>query len=1064
MGKILRIALLFVSLLCCVQSWAQTAGTVITGTVSDDKGVTLPGVTVTLKNTKTTAVTDINGKYRITVPGANSILVFAFIGLESKEVAVGAKTVLDVTLGQGAAKALNDVVVIGYGTQKRGDVNGAITSVTAAQIADLPQPSVDQMLQGKAAGVTVVQNSGAPGSNTSVRVRGVTAFGSSEPLYVIDGVERQGSAPTAQLGRPGGGQDETGVSALATINPDDIESIDILKDASATAIYGSRGANGVIIITTKRGKNGAPVVTYDGFVGIQKQGRFIDMMNLQQYATLQNRLAPSFRIQPRAEFADPSVLGPGTDWQKAIFRSAFEQSHNVSISGATNITDFYVSGGYFKQTGTIIGSDFDRYSIRANVNSQAKPWLKMGTTFGASRSNTNAVIGNNTGVVYYALLASPDQAVYNADGSFAGPQEDINGQRLGGVNPVQQALSVSNKTTRNNVNGNLYAEIRFLKDFNLRSEVSADFNWNDAQVFNPTYSYGAPGSTNPITNNLATLNRLISNSTYWSWKETLNYTHTFGKHSVNGLIGRDVWMSTYNNVPLSGSNFIAGNSIQSIALANTVGSNIAEQKGTTTMESYLARLIYTFNNKYSITANIRSDKTSNFAEGHQTGYFPGVAVSWRLSDESFMASTKSVVDNIKIRAGYGAVGNSNVPQYVYGASLRAVATAFGTGFILNNVANPNLTWQHALQKNIGVDFTLFNRIDGAFDYYVKTSSKFLFQQPLPYFLLGGPNEYDDNPAGIQPPYINAGEIRNAGFDLAINSRNIVSKNFKWSTNLTLSHYNNKVTSLNGAPEINTSITSSYVSFSPTRTTVGYPVGEFYGYKVQGVVKTEDQLRYLAAHPQNVTGSSPQIVTNDPNVANSIWLGDLQYVDVNGDGKVDVNDRTPLGSPNPTLTYGFTNTFNYKDFDLSLFFYGSYGGKILNVLRYQTEGLGSLYLNQTADAANFWTPANSSSNIPAPRAGIDNPNLVMSDRFLESASFLRLQNARVGYTLPSRWAKYAALRTLKVYVSGQNLFVITKYKGLDPEVGSLNQNPTLSNIDLGRYPNPRIFTFGVNASF
>ncbi|QJD96476.1 TonB-dependent receptor [Mucilaginibacter robiniae] len=1063
MGKFLRIAMLFVCFFACIRAFAQDAGTRITGTVSDDKGVTLPGVTVKVTGTSNAVVTNLDGKYTITAPAGAKSLTYTFVGMETHVENIAGRTVINATLGQ-SSKALNDVVVIGYGTQKRGDVNGAIASVTATQIADIPQPSVDQMLQGKAAGVTVTQNSGAPGSATSVHIRGITAFGNSEPLYVIDGVERSGSAPTAVLGRPGGGQDETGVSALATLNPDDIESIDILKDASATAIYGSRGANGVVIITTKKGKTGTPIVTYDGFVGMQQQGKFLDMMNLQQYATLENRLATAFRIQPRAEFSDPSVLGPGTDWQKAIFRTALEQSHNIAVSGANNNTDYYVSGGYFKQNGTIIGSKYDRYTIRTSVNSQAKSWLKLGTSLGASRSNESSVIGNNSGVIYYALLAAPDQAVYNADGTYAGPQEDASGQRLGGLNPVQQALSITNNTVRNNVNGNLYAEVKFFKDLNLRSEVSGDFNWNDAQTFNPTYSYGSPGSINPISNNLATLNRLISNSSYWSWKEYFNYSHTFGKHSVSALAGREVWESKYDNVPLSGSNFVAGNNVQSIALANTVGSTIAESKGTTTMESYLARVIYTFNNRYSITANIRSDKSSNFAEGHQVGYFPGVAVSWRLSDEPFLSGIKSFADNIKIRAGYGEVGNSNVGQYVYGASLRAVATAFGTGFLINNVANPNLTWQHAKQTDLGVDFTLLNRIDGSVDYYNKTSSKFLFQQPLPYFLLGGPNEYGDNPAGINPPYINAGQIRNRGIDITLNSRNIVTKNFKWSTSLTFSHYNNKVTSLNGAPEINTSVTTSYISIAPTKTSVGFPVGEFYGYKVQGVVKTQAQLQYLAAHPQNVTGTTPQAVTNDPNVSNSIWLGDLQYVDVNGDGKVDANDRTQLGSPNPTFTYGFTNTFNYKDFDLSIFFYGSYGGKILNVLEYQTAGLSSLYLNQLASTANYWTPTNPNSNTPAPRAGIDNPNLVMSNRFLESASFLRLQNARIGYNLPIRWAKYAKLRTLKVYLSGQNIFVISKYKGLDPEVGSLNQNPTLSNVDLGRYPIPRVLTVGVNASF
>jgi TonB-linked SusC/RagA family outer membrane protein len=1064
MGKFLRIAMLFVSLFCCVPAWAQTAITIVTGTVSDDKGETLPGVTVNVKNTKTTVVTNIDGKYSIAVPSGSSVLVFSFVGMDTKEVGVNNMKVVNVTLNQGS-KALNDVVVIGYGTQKRGDVNGAIASVSAAQIANIPQPSVDQMLQGKAAGVTITNNSGAPGSNASVHIRGITAFGNSEPLYVIDGVERSGSAPSAQLGRPGGGQDETGVSAISTLNPNDIESIDILKDASATSIYGSRGANGVVIITTKHGKNGAPTVSYDGFVGLQQQGRFLKMMNLQQFASLENSIAAALNNPNavRAEFADPSALGPGTNWQKALFRSAYEQSHNLSVSGANNNTDYYISGGYFRQSGTIIGSNFDRYSFNANVNSQAKKWLKIGLALKGSRSNTNAVISNNTGVVYNALLAAPDQAVYNADGSYAGPQEDVNGNRQGGVNPIQQALNGTNRAIRSNINGNMYGEIKFLKDFTLRSEVSGDFNWSDANVFSPSYSYGAAGAVNPLKNDLATLNRYITNSVYWNWKETLNYNHTWGKHSLNALAGHEVWMSTYDNLPLTGSGFTAGNTIQTLNVASSVGATINESKGTSTMESWLGRVIYTFNNKYSITANIRSDRSSNFAQGRQIGYFPGVAVSWRVSDEPFMAGIKKVADNVKFRVGYGEVGNSNIGQGAYLASLRSTATAFGTGFLINNVANPNLVWQHQNQLDIGADFTLFNRIDGTLDYFKKTSTDFLFLQPLPYFLLGGPNEYGDNPAGINPPYVNAGQIVNTGFEVGINSRNIVGKDFNWSTSLNVSHYKNEVTSLNGAPPIIGQYNSSYISFSPTRTVVGYPVGEFYGYKVQGVVKTSEQLQYLVSHPQNVTGTA-QVVTNAPTVANSIYLGDIQYQDVNHDGKVDANDQTTLGSPNPTFTYGVTNNFSYKAFDLSVFFYGSYGGKILNLLSYQTAGLSSLYMNQLAEVANFWTPTNPDSNIPRPRGGIDNPNLVMSDRFLQSASFLRLQNVRLGYTLPSKWAKYVDLKTLKLYLSGQNIFVITKYKGLDPEVGSLNQNPTLTNIDIGRYPSPRIITFGVNAAF
>ncbi len=1074
MGKFLRMVLLFLSLAMCGTAFAQGQGAVVKGTVSDEKGVTLPGATVTVKGTQVSTPTDVNGHYSITVPTGGKILVFTFIGMETQEIVIGTKTTINVSL-QLTSAALSDVVVIGYGTQKKADVNGAISSVSAKDIENLPQASVDQMLQGKAAGVTVTENSGQPGSATSVHIRGITSFGSSEPLYVIDGVEVSGNAPGgygggATLNSPGSPNQETSISPLAMLNPNDIESIDILKDASAAAIYGSRGSNGVVLITTKHGKSGNAKVTYDGFVGWQQQGKFLQMDNLQQYAALENRLATAFGIQPRGEFADPSQLGPGTNWQDAVFQTALEQSHNVAVSGGTDKADYYVSGGYFTQDGTILGFNYNRFTFRGVTNVQAKPWLRMGAVFGGTHSTQNLGLGDNTGIIYNALLAAPDQAVYNPDGTFAGPTI-ISGQAAGGPNPVQQALSITNTTTRSEVNGNMYADIKFIKDLVLHSEVDGDFNWANGQTFNPTYSYGAEGGQIAFQNATATLNRNIVSSTYWAWKEQLNYSHIWGKHNLTLLGAYEVWASEYNYVPLSGTGFPAGNNVQSIALANAVGASVSEGIGDQVMQSLIGRAIYTFNNKYSITASIRSDQSSNFNPGapynaqgtfKQTSYFPGVAVSWRLSDEPFMASIKSWANNIKFRFGYGTVGNSNIGQYAYGASLKGVPTAFGTGFLISNVANPNVVWQTSIQKNIGLDLTLFNAVDLTMDYYDKTADHFLFLKPLPYFLLGGPNEYGDNPAGISPPYVNAGNIENKGFELTINSRNIQNKDFKWTTTVTFSHYTNTVTSLSGVPALTESVGTAFISLPATKTVAGQALGEFFGYKVQGVVKTQEQLAYLATHPQNVTGTTPQVVSNAQ--GNTIWLGDLQYQDTNHDGKVDANDQVPLGNPNPDFTYGFTNDLTYKDFNLNIFFYGSQGGKILNVLEYETAGLNGLYVNQLASTANFWTPQNPNSNIPAPRGGLGNPNLVMSDRFLENASFLRLQTVRLTYNLPARWAKYVAMSNLKVYVNGQNLFVITKYPGLDPEVGSFNQNPLIMNVDMGRYPSPRIFTIGLNAQF
>jgi TonB-linked SusC/RagA family outer membrane protein len=1064
MGKILRMALLFIALIMCFGSMAQAQGTVIKGTVTDEKGITLPGVSVTARDSKAGTITDVNGNYTIQVPAGSRSLIYKFIGMETAEVTIGAKTIINVTLKL-TSTSLGEVVVIGYGTQKRGDVNGAISSISAAQIADIPQPSLDQMLQGKAAGVTITQNSGAPGATVSVRVRGITSFNGSEPLYVVDGVAIDGNANNGHqlTSSASPSQQETSASPLSQLNPNDIESIDVLKDASATAIYGSRGANGVVIITTKKGKNGNARINYDGWYGIQTQGKFLQMMNLPQYAAFENTLANAFGQTPRVEFANTKVLGPGTDWQRAIFKIAPEQSHTLSISGGKDGTDYYISGGYFKQEGTVLGSSFNRYTFHTTVNSQVKDWFRVGTSISANQSYQNIGLGNSYGIIYNALLQAPDASVYNADGSFAGPAV-VNGTIQGGRNPVQQALSITNNVTRSNVQGSFYGDVLFNKDFRLHSEIDGNFNWSAAKTFLPTYAYGATGSTSAFVNTQAALNEYNASDNYWNWVEHLNYNHTFGKkHVVSALVGHEIWESKYDGIQAGTKGFTAGNTIQTLGLGTQSSNTLGEPKGTTVMESWLARVIYTFNNKYSITASERSDRSSNFAQGHQTGYFPGVAVSWRVSEEPFMAGIKTVADNIKIRLGYGTTGNSNIPGYRYGSAINPVVTGLGTGFSFFNFSNPKLTWETAIQKNAGLDFRLFNRrINETFDVYVKTSKNFLFQQPLPAFLAGGTAEYS-NAAIVQPPYVNAGEIENKGFEISINTRNIETRDFKWATTLIFSHYTNKVISLNGFPALIGNVSTGFGPQIPaTYTQVGGPVGEFYGYKVQGIIKTTAQLQDLAAHPQNVVGV-PSVVSSDRTLSNGVYLGDIIYEGRNSDGK-SPNTQYALGNPNPDFVYSITNTFNYKDFDLSIFLNGSYGGKILNAVKFQIQGMYGLYQNQLASTANFWTPANPNSNIPSPRSSFGNNNLVMSDRFLESASYLRLQNVRLGYNLPSKWARYVKMTHLKAYVSGQNLYVFTKYSGLDPEVGSLNQNPTLQNIDYGRYPSPRVVTFGINAEF
>ncbi|HEY0299618.1 MAG TPA: TonB-dependent receptor [Arachidicoccus sp.] len=1044
-------------------AYAQTR--TITGNVKDENGQPLSLVSVSEIGGSKHTLTNEKGDYSIAVSDGTKFLQFSYTGKKDLVKPIVAGQVLNVQMEPTDSK-LGDVVVIGYGTQKRGEVNGAIASISAKDIANVPQASVDQMMQGKIAGVTITQNSGTPGAAVSVRVRGITSFSGSEPLYVIDGVAIDGNANNGHqlTSSASPSEQETSPSVLTSLNPNDIESIDVLKDASATAIYGSRGANGVVIITTKKGKNGSAKIDYDGYYGKQTQGKFLKMMDLPQYAAFENSLADDFGTGRRIEFANPSVLGPGTDWQDAIFKNAPEQSHTLAISGAKNGTDFYISGGYFNQDGTVLASGFNRYSIHAAVNSQVNNWFKAGLSISANKSKQEIGLGNSYGIIYNALLQAPDAAVYNADGSFAGPAV-VDGNIEGGRNPVQQALSITNTLIRSNIQGSFYGDIIFNRDFTLHSEIDGNFDWSAAKTFYPTYSYGATGSSAAFVNTQAVLSEYNPSDNYWNWVEHLNYNHTFAKkHVVSAIVGHEVWESTYDGINASTKGFTAGNTIQTLGLGTQSTNILGEPKGSQVMESWLARVIYTFDNKYSITASDRRDQSSNFAPGHQIGWFPGVAVSWRLSEEPFFAGLKHVANNVKIRLGYGTTGNSNTGGgYKYGSAITPVVTGIGTGFSFNNFSNPDLKWETAIQKDAGIDFSLLNsRIDVSLDYYEKTSKNFLFQQPLPAFLAGGTAEYS-NAAIVQPPWVNAGKIENKGIEFSITTHNIDNKNFQWTTNVIFSHYNNKVLSLNGFPALIGNVSTGFGPIIPaTYTQVGGPIGEFYGYKVKCIISTTDQLKNLAQHPQNVVGV-PSVVSSDRTLNNGVWLGDIEYDGENNNGN-SPNTQYALGNPNPDFTYSVTNTFNYKNFELSIFLNGSYGGKILNAVKFQTQGEYQLYLNQLASTANFWTPTNTNTNIPAPRSGFGNNNLVMSDRFLESASYLRLQNVRIGYNLPSKWANKIKMNALKVYVSGQNLCVFTKYSGLDPEVGSLNQNPTLQNIDYGRYPTPRVITFGLNAEF
>ncbi|WP_313101796.1 TonB-dependent receptor [Epilithonimonas sp.] len=938
--------------------------------------------------------------------------------------------------------SIDEVVVIGYGTQKRSDVNSAVSSIKAKDLADVKQVSVDQMLQGKLAGVAVTVSSGQPGSAVSVKVRGTTSLGGiNQPLYIIDGVPISGDATGySTTGRPiagndlssTGGSGSVAVSPISFLNPNDIESIDVLKDASATAIYGSRGANGVVIVTTKSGKKGAGKISYEGFTSIASNYKYLDVLNLQQYAKLQNAMAPIFGTQIRPEFAHPELLGNGTDWQRTIYQKAISQSHQVSFSGGKDDTTYYLSTGYTDQQGTIINTGLKRYTLRLNLNTKLKPWLKVGANLSGGVSNERFTVNQSyTGLISNTLLQAPDLPVYNADGTYASPPA---GQNVNYFNPVAEALTKVNKLVRKNFLGNIYAEADIVKGLKYRVELSANTENSTNTEFWPAFNRGSQ------SNDIADL--WVRDNEWYSTniKNFLTYDKSFGQHKFTLLVGQEALDSHWKWQNAQGQGF-KSNDIYNMNLAedtNVIGSN-----DSASLLSYFARLIYDFNNRYSINASIRSDRSSKFdptnnGGKNQTGYFPGISGSWRVTNESFMQwIPQNVVSNLKFRAGYGETGNQQIPNNRYAALLTQYNLA-------SNLPNPDLKWETMKQTNFGADLTLFKRLNIVFDWFDKTSSGFLFSVPLPDYLTGGSSQY----GGIDAPFSNLGRMKNRGIEISVNYETR-GEGLNWTTNLVFTRNRNTVEELaNGLSDINGMVNiNGYQPMVATNTLIGQAVGTFWGLKSEGLYRTSADLQ----NAPSVYGATPV-------------LGDVKYADTNGDGKIDDLDKTIIGNPNPDFTFGFTNTFKYKSLDLSFFFTGTVGNDILNLTKRNGTQNAMMYQNQLVEALDYWTSENPNASQPRLINSISHPNIMISDRYVEKGDYLRLQNITLGYTLPGNFASQIGLSRMRVYATAQNLFTITSYSGYDPEIGDFNQNVLLSGIDNGRYPTPRTFIFGVNLEF
>ena len=1024
------------------------------------KGEPMIGATVMVKGTNQGTVTDIDGLFVLQVP-KNAVLVISSVGYKTQEVKAN-KDQLTLTMEEDT-QVLDEFVVVGYGSMRKVDLTGSVGSITGDKLKESIVTNADQMLQGRVSGVQVTQNTGAPGGATSIRVRGASSItGDNEPLYIIDGVPMSGSgADIGGFDWAGGSNGQTKVNPLATISPQDIVSMDVLKDASACAIYGAAGANGVVIITTRRGEAGKMHVNYDGYVGLQTFVRKISMMNLHDYAVYQKDLYnQGFSTYLNPVYQDPSLLGRGTDWQDAVIRDALMHSHQISLTGGNAKTQFSISGGYMNQEGTVIGSNFERFSARANIDHEFAKWFKLGGSLSYARTNEK-IINNDgeSGILMSAITMQPDIPVKDKFGNWSGPS---NLSASANYNPVAMAQLFNNRLQRDRIMGSFYGQFNFTGYLNLRTEYSFDSNISLNKGFMPTYQFGVR------INNINKIYQREEHSFYWIWKNYLNYNQTIGKHTIGAMLGMEMSRSAWEGTTLQKNN-LTNNDIQVMGEDGTYVTNSGWKDASTTM-SVFARANYNYDNRYLITATIRGDASSKFGPAHRWGAFPSVALAWRISNEAWMRDVKQI-SNLKLRVGYGQVGNSNIGTYLYAAKMRAYASLFGTSFRMATNVNPDLKWEASEQWNIGVDFGMFNsRIDLSVDLYQKQTKDLLLQPSVPA-IIGG-NGWDD----IATPMTNIGRVRNRGIDISLNTAPVQTRDFQWNSNLVISVNRNMVLAMDAN---NTPIYGNIDWYSEFQTAtaimVGQPMGVFYGFQTDGLFENKEDIERWAVQVDDGTGHN-KIDRNT-----GVWVGDIRFKDLDGDGFITDKDQTVIGNPNPDFTFGFTNNFSYKNWTLGIVLNGSVGGQILNYTRVKTEGMTSIWDNQSTrvndrvqfgyydgddtnkDISNLYILNNISTTLPRWNTTDVNRNNRMSDRWLESASFMRISNISLSYTFPDKWMKKIHIAKLKLYANIQNVWIFTAYSGYDPEIGAYNQQAGKLNIDTGRYPSPRVYTFGLNLS-
>lgn len=1003
--------LLFLSILTTPFLKAQQSNITLNGKVIDKAtGLPLAGATVHIKGTTHEVVTNEAGAFHF-LTGQRLPVTYSvsYVGYQSFEATQTEAENFSIAL-EPTNNQLSDVVVVGYGKQRRSDVTGSIATVSQKAL-NQPASSLDQVLKGAAPGVQVTQTSGQPGGGVSIRIRGGSSIqGGNEPLYVIDGFPVYNNAASS------GAITGASVNPLSAINPGDIESIDILKDASATAIYGSRGANGVIIVTTKKGKAERSAITYDGSYGVQSVRKKVDLLDAQGFARLRNEVL--FDVTPakgKNQYLTEeqiAALGRGTDWQSEAFRTAPIQNHQLSINGGTAKVRYAVSGNYFDQGGIIKNTGFERVSGRANLDVAASGRLKISANITASK--TDADVAPN-GIVLGLLTMPPTATIYEPDGTYTlrNPFENIFS------NPIAALNEQTNKAKTSRLFATTSAEYSILNGLQLKVLVGTDVSNTKETSYTPTTIYEGVGPRG-----IASVGVVEASS--WLNENTLAYTKKIAKHSFDVLAGFTQQEYNRDIIRTGAQQFVSDDLEEHSLQSGATPARPFSENTAWVLHSYLGRINYNFNNRYFATASLRADGSSRFGKGNKWGYFPSAALSWKVSSEPFFAPLANIINDLKVRTSFGTTGNLEIGEYQSLATLASLSYIFGnnivTGFTPNRLANNKLGWETTYQYDAGVDIGILkNRLLLTVDAYYKKTDDLLLNVEIPWT------------TGQASSLQNFGSVENRGVEFGLNTRNSVGA-FQWSTGINVSVNRNKVISIgNGA--------SSYISGNYI-IQVGQPLGLFYGNVADGILQTSD----VGAKGKYTGSAAPK-------------PGDRLYKDINGDGIFTTAvDRTIIGNAQPDYIFGVSNDFSWKGFDLSVFFQGSKGSQVLNANK-QTLELFTGQQNASASALERWTTDNASTAVP--RAKLD-PAPVFSNRFIEDGSFVRLKTVSFGYTIPGSLLQKLKLSNLRFYLIGQNLLTWTTYTGFDPEVTSgSNVSP---GTDSGIYPIARTLNAGITINF